>query len=173
MGVYMMEVTKDILSNRCIIESLEKFFLNLGNVSQYPKATDLCSFFFFFFKFLFIWLHRVLAVVMQALQLQHVGSRSLTRDQTWALCIGSVKSQPLDHQGSPQTRTLKKIIPIHQSSSVSCIHSSPFTVFKSIFCCCYCFINIHQRRIGYFAYRLFQGKKTQVIDYFYREAVEF
>lgn len=43
----MMEVTKDMLSNRCIIESLGKFFLNLGNVSQYPKATDLCSFFFF------------------------------------------------------------------------------------------------------------------------------
>lgn len=26
MGVYMMEVTKDMLSNRCIIESLEDFF---------------------------------------------------------------------------------------------------------------------------------------------------
>ena len=56
----MMEVTKDMLSNRCIIESLGKFFLNLGNVSQYPKATDLCSF-FFFFKYLIIWLHQVLA----------------------------------------------------------------------------------------------------------------
>ena len=133
-----------------------------------------CALFFFFFFLIFIYLAAPgLSCSIQDLQLQHVGSSSLTRDQTWALCIGSVKSQPLDHQGSPQTRTLKKIIPIHQSSSVSCIHSSPFTVFKSIFCCCYCFINIHQRRIGYFAYRLFQGKKTQVIDYFYREIYNF
>ena len=33
-------------------------------------------------------------------QLQHVGSISLTRDRTQAPCVGSVKSQPLGHQGS-------------------------------------------------------------------------
>ena len=32
----------------------------------------------------------------------HVGSSSLTRDQTQAPCIGSVESYPLDHQGNPQ-----------------------------------------------------------------------
>ena len=31
----------------------------------------------------------------------HVGSSSLTRDQTWTPCIGSVESHPLCHQGSP------------------------------------------------------------------------
>ena len=34
-------------------------------------------------------------------QFQHVGSSSLTRDQTRAPCTGSLESQPLDHQGSP------------------------------------------------------------------------
>ena len=32
-----------------------------------------------------------------------MGSSSLTRDQTWTLCIGSKKSQPLDYQGSPES----------------------------------------------------------------------
>ena len=31
----------------------------------------------------------------------HEGSRSLSREQTWAPCIGSVESYPLDHKGSP------------------------------------------------------------------------
>ena len=31
----------------------------------------------------------------------HMGSSSLTRDQTWTPCIGSVESYPLHHQGSP------------------------------------------------------------------------
>ena len=31
----------------------------------------------------------------------HVGSSSPTRDRTWAPCIGSMESYPLDHQGSP------------------------------------------------------------------------
>ena len=31
----------------------------------------------------------------------HAGSSSPTRDWTWAPCIGSVESYPLDHQGSP------------------------------------------------------------------------
>ena len=45
----MMEVTKDMLSNRCIIESLGKIFLNLGNVSiQRPQN---CALFFFFLIF--------------------------------------------------------------------------------------------------------------------------
>ena len=33
----------------------------------------------------------------------------LTRDQTQAPCIGSVKSYPLDHQGSPTRRLLEEI----------------------------------------------------------------
>ena len=38
---------------------------------------------------------------MQNSQLWHVRSSSLTRDQTWAFCIGNVESQPLDHQRIP------------------------------------------------------------------------
>ena len=33
----------------------------------------------------------------------YVGSSSPTRDRTWAPCIGSAGSYPLDHQGSPTT----------------------------------------------------------------------
>ena len=33
----------------------------------------------------------------------HAGSRSPTRDQTRAPCIGSTESYPLDHQGSPSS----------------------------------------------------------------------
>ena len=34
-------------------------------------------------------------------QLQHAGSSSVTRDQTWEPCIESMESKPLDPQGSP------------------------------------------------------------------------
>ena len=37
--------------------------------------------------------------------MQHVGSSSLTRGQTWAPCIGSAESQPLDAQASPLLKT--------------------------------------------------------------------
>ena len=40
-------------------------------------------------------------------QLQYVGSSSLNRDGTQDPCIGSVESQPLDHQGSPQASFFK------------------------------------------------------------------
>ena len=43
-------------------------------------------------------------------QLQHVGSRSLTRDQTRAPSTGRRESQPLDHQGSPPTFCLVFVI---------------------------------------------------------------
>ena len=39
-------------------------------------------------------------------QLCHVRSSSLTSDQTWAPCIRSAESQPLDHQGSPSNSVL-------------------------------------------------------------------
>ena len=32
-----------------------------------------------------------------------MGSRLLTRGRTQALCIGSLESLPLDHQGSPES----------------------------------------------------------------------
>ena len=35
----------------------------------------------------------------------NVGYSSLTRDPTQASCIGSMESEPLDHQGSPQRET--------------------------------------------------------------------
>ena len=40
----------------------------------------------------------------QDFQLQHVGCSSLTRDGTWAPCIGSLEFQTLDHQGSPRVK---------------------------------------------------------------------
>ena len=43
-------------------------------------------------------------------QLWHVGSSSLTRDGTQAVCIGSAGSQSLDHQGSPQHSFLHSFI---------------------------------------------------------------
>ena len=64
--------------------------------------------------FFLIWLHHVLVVAggivifaacrifscsMQT-QLWHVGSISQTRDQTQVPCVGSLVSQPVDHQGS-------------------------------------------------------------------------
>ena len=42
--------------------------------------------------------------------LQHIGSNSLTRDQTQTTCTGSTKSQPLDHQGSPYHLLLKTLL---------------------------------------------------------------
>ena len=39
-------------------------------------------------------------------QLQHVGSSSLIRGHTWAPCIGSWQSWPLDHHRSPERITL-------------------------------------------------------------------
>ena len=39
----------------------------------------------------------------------HVGSSSLTRDRTWAPCIGSTESYPLDHQGSPSAHFLIRL----------------------------------------------------------------
>ena len=47
-----------------------------------------------------------LCCVLWDLSLQHVGSRSPTRDRTRAPCIGSVESQPLGHQGSPSEAVL-------------------------------------------------------------------
>ena len=40
--------------------------------------------------------------------MQDLSSR--TRDRTWAPCIGSVESYPLDHQGSPRRFFFFKII---------------------------------------------------------------
>ena len=37
------------------------------------------------------------------------GSSSLTRDRTRAPCVGSVESDPLDHQGGPQPTFLKSL----------------------------------------------------------------
>ena len=41
----------------------------------------------------------VLLMTCRIFQLWHVGSRSWTRDKTWAPCIGNIGCQSLDHQG--------------------------------------------------------------------------
>ena len=61
----------------------------------------------YLFIYLFIlgsllWQCRLLSCVMQTLSCgMHDGYSSPTRDRTWAPCIGSMESYPLDHQGSP------------------------------------------------------------------------
>ena len=67
-----------------------------------------------FFKYLFIYIlilaapglscgTRDLRCSTQALSCcVHAGSSSPTGDRTWAPCIGSAESYPLDHQGSPK-----------------------------------------------------------------------
>ena len=75
------------------------------------SGTFSCSMWDFFF---FFWWHCTESDTTEAtwqqqqqcsLQLWHVGSSFLTRDQTQGPCIGSVESQSLNHQGGP-TRVL-------------------------------------------------------------------
>ena len=48
-----------------------------------------------------------LSCSIQDIQLQHVGSSSLTRDQTQVPYTGITNSQPLNHQGSPYISLFK------------------------------------------------------------------
>ena len=93
----------EVLSCSLITDDVECFVTSL--LAIYVSSLEKCLFrspppLFFF------WLHHVLGAASrifslgcgtQDLQLQHVGSSSLTRDLTQALCIGNTKSQPLDH----------------------------------------------------------------------------
>ena len=66
---------------------------------------------FFFSIYIYIYLAAPgLRFSKRDLQLQGVGSGSLTRDLTWAPCFGTMESQPLDHQGSPCLLLLSLII---------------------------------------------------------------
>ena len=51
-------------------------------------------------------------------QFRYVGSSSLTRDGTWAACVGSSESQPLDHYRSPSSLFFKSHLS-HTSTSLS------------------------------------------------------
>ena len=77
--------------------------------------------YYFLNKYLFIYLaaHETfrLHCGMRNLSLWHVGSSALTRDQTQVPCIGSLKSLPLHHQGSP----LREYFKINFSFSFSFI----------------------------------------------------
>ena len=86
----------------------------LFNVSNSPDSIQqlFCLLVTDFFKnlliFLFTQFLSLIYLVAPSLQLghvnsqlQHVGSSSLIRNGTWAPCIGSSESQPLDTQGSP------------------------------------------------------------------------
>ena len=62
----------------------------------------------FFKKNLFIWLHQIFNCSTGTLSyLRHVGGRPLTRDRTWATCIGNTESQSLDHHGGHHSHVLK------------------------------------------------------------------
>ena len=80
-------------------------------IETYCDSLSLCvcfQFFILFFKIYFIYLFGCAGSQLRRTgsSLQHEGSCSLTRDRTWAPCIGSVASQPLDHQGSPRRSIL-------------------------------------------------------------------
>ena len=72
----------------------------------------------FFLKYLFPWQPQGYSCstrdpqssesLVVACKLLVVGSSSLTRHQTWAPCIRSAESQPLDHQGSPNKQLLSE-----------------------------------------------------------------
>lgn len=48
-------------------------------------------------------------------------------------------------------------VPVHESPSFPCIHSSPFTIFKCLLCCCHCLVNISQWSRRYTGYYLSKG----------------
>ena len=72
-----------------------------------PRST--CSLFFLKLIYYLFGCAGVLVVAPRNLQSSlwlegswHMGSSSLARDRTWALCLGSMEPLPLDHQGSPK-----------------------------------------------------------------------
>ena len=52
----------------------------------------------------------LLTLFLNTYLLQHVGSSSLTRDCTWAPCIGIMESEPLDRQWSSYATNLKLLV---------------------------------------------------------------
>ena len=91
---------------------LSKYFLPVCGLSSHHLDIVFQNRIWFFCLFFFLAVPG-LSCNMQDLQLWHansqlwhVGSNSLTRDRTWAPCIGSAESQPLDHQGSPRIKVL-------------------------------------------------------------------
>ena len=82
-------------------------------------------------------MHQVLAAAlkifdlhcgMRDLQLQHVESRSLTRDATEASCFGSWESQPRDYQGSPLKST-RGHSPLRGPETLNSTHKVILSVF--------------------------------------------
>ena len=68
-------------------------FPSFFSTPHYSLSLLILPSFYYLKKYLFIWLCWVIVVAC--------GICSLTKDQTWAPCIGNVVSWPLDHQGSP------------------------------------------------------------------------
>ena len=98
--------------------------------------------FYSFNIYLFICLHRVLAAAgglrscgMRTLSCDvHVGSSALTRDRTWAPCIGSAESSPLCHQGSPLPLILALFFLVKLESLLPFEHS-PSCTFPALPLC--------------------------------------
>ena len=80
------------LRKSCLISHLKGALELVG-------STNSCVFFFSIFVYLFGYTGSQFRHANS--QLQYVGSSSLTRDRTCTHCLGSVESQPLDHQGRP------------------------------------------------------------------------
>ena len=94
-GIYMLKNKYKINDNR-----LRSFFTQNKNMNM--KLSNKGG---FFKRFIYLVVPG-LCCSIRDLQLQHVGSSSLTRDRTWASCTRSMESQLLDHQGRPKTMML-------------------------------------------------------------------
>ena len=93
-------------------------FRNSRNSILYFKFKELCFFFFFFFNL--FRLHWVLVVgsrIFVAACGTYARSSSPTGDWTWAACIGSTESYPLDYQGSPCTLSLRLCVFLYCKAS--------------------------------------------------------
>ena len=77
---------------------------------------------------------RIFSCGMQT-QLWHVGSSSLTRDQSSVPCIGSTESQPLDHQEVPLIVILTciSLMTFHLFLCLSCIFFGLIKSFAQIY----------------------------------------
>ena len=94
-----MSVTHSFPTSAKVTPSQPHFLCNITPFQLHSKS----MFFLFLFLKVFIYslrLHQVLVVACGLSYGTHVGSSSPTTDRTWAPCIGSVESYPLDHQGS-------------------------------------------------------------------------
>ena len=134
-----------------IMSNVEHLFMSL--LAFYMSSLD---------KYIFRLLKKIVYLAMlglcwgiQDLQLQHVGSSSLTRDQTQALCTGGLESYLLDYQGSPCPIFFFKL------SYMSCLYILEINLLSIAL-----FANIFSNIMSFFiSYDLFKRFKVYFLWY--------